>query len=351
VGVAYATRETVKAALDSATTAYDNARVDRAVEFASRQVESLTVRRFYPEIATRYRDWPNREYAEIQRLWLDGTFELISLTSLVSGGLTIAPANYFLRRADGLEEPPYTLLEINLGTATSFFSVGTTWQRSIALTGVFGYNLVTAPAGTLAAAITLTTATTCTVSDSASIGVGSLITIDTERLIVTGKASASVSTITADLATLNSANGVSVGNGALYVIGEVLTIGTERMLIVDITGNTLVVKRAYDGSTLAAHTNGDTVYAPRALTVQRGVLGTTAATHLISAPIVVQTYPGPVVSLTVAYALNELLQQGAGYARVAGTGDSQREFTGRGIAALERDAISSCGRRVRTAAV
>lgn len=351
MGVWYATREVVKAALDSVETARDNARVDRATEYASRQVESLLQRRFYPEIATRYRDWPNRDYAEVQRLWLPGTQELISLTTLVSGGLTISPANYFLRRPDGLEEAPYSLLEINLGASASFFTVGTTYQRSIAMTGVFGYQLTTAPAGALAAAVTTTTATSATVTDGASIGVGSLVTIDSERLIVTGKASAVVSTITADMSSLNSATAASVGNGALYVIGEVVTIGTERMLIVDITGNTLVVQRAYDGSVLAGHTNGDTVYAPRALTVQRGVLGTTAATHLNSAPAVVQTYPGPVVVLTVAYALNELLQEGAGYARVAGTGDAQREFTGRGIAALERDAVNSCGRRVRTAAV
>lgn len=350
MGIAYATREAVKAALDSVETARDNARVDRAVEFGSRNVEGLLHRRFYPELATRYRDWPNRDYAEPQRVWLDYPYELISLTSVVSGGTTIAPANYFLRRADGLEEPPYTVLEINLGTVASF-SAGNTFQRSLALTGLFGYQLITAAAGSLAVAITTTTATTCTLSDSASVGVGSLITIDSERLIVTGKALSSVSTITADMASLNSATSATVGNGALYVVGEVVTIGSERMLIEDIASNTLVVKRAYDGSTLAAHTNGDAVFAPRLATVQRGALGTTAAAHLINAPIVVQTYPGPVVALTIAYALNELLQEGSGYARVIGTSDAQHEWVGRGIKELEQDAIAACGRRGRSGAV
>lgn len=350
MGIAYATREAVKAALDSVETARDNARVDRAIEFGSRNAEGLLHRRFYPELATRYKDWPNRDYALPQRIWLDYPLELISLTTLVSGGVTIASGNYFLRRADCLEEPPYTLLEINLATVASLSS-GTTYQRAVAMTGLFGYKLDTTPAGTLAVAITTAGATTATVSDSASVGIGSLLTIDTERMVVTGKASASVSTITADMASLNSATGASVGNGALYVVGEIITIGTERMLIEDITGNTLVVKRAYDGSTLAAHTNADTVYAPRLVTLQRGVLGTTAAAHLINAPIVAQTYPGPVVALTVAYALNELLQEGAGYARVAGSGDAQREYTGRGIRQLEQDAIAACGRRGRTGAV
>lgn len=350
MGIAYATRETVKAALDSVETARDNARVDRAIGFGSRNVEGLLHRRFYPELTTRYRDWPNRDYAEPQRIYLDFPYELISLTTLVSGGTTIAPANYTLRRADGLEEPPYTVLEVSLAGSASF-SAGSTYQRSVALTGLFGYKLDTDPAGSLAAAIVSTTATTATVSDSASLGVGSLITIDTERLIVTGKASAVVSTITADMASLNSATAAAVGNGALYVIGETITIGTERMTIEDITGNTFVVKRGVDGSVLAAHTNGDTVYAQRTLTVKRGVLGTTAATHLNAAPIVVQVYPEPVVSLTVAYALNQLLQEGSGFARVVGTTDAQKEWSGRGIRELEQDAIAACGRKGRTGAV
>src|SRR5690606_22447868 len=55
----YTTRETVKAALDYKETARNDAQVDRAIESASRAVEGLLHRRFYPETATRYFDWPN----------------------------------------------------------------------------------------------------------------------------------------------------------------------------------------------------------------------------------------------------------------------------------------------------
>jgi hypothetical protein len=51
------------------------------------------------------------------------------------------------------------------------------------------------------------------------------------------------------------------------------------MLVVDRYTATVIVERQWSGSVLAAHSSGDTIYAYRTLTVQRGQLGTTAATH------------------------------------------------------------------------
>src|SRR3546814_20587325 len=85
-----------------------------------------------------------------------------------------------------------------------------------------------------------------------------------------------------------------VTDGTLFFVGELILIDSERMRIVDITGNNLTVVRAYDGSTLAAPSLGADVYVYRSLTVERGALGTTAATHLDAASVTVWAVPASV---------------------------------------------------------
>lgn len=349
MGVWYATREDVKSALDFAETARNDSQVDRALENASRSVESLTHRRFYPELTTRYFDWPNNQYAKAYRLWLEAN-ELISATTFTSGGTTVSSMDYFLRRSDDLNEPPYTYVEIDLDSSAAFSSGGT-HQRAIAILGLYGYKNETTPAGSLAEALDASE-TGVDVSDSYLAGVGSVLVCESERMIVTGKTLLTVTTMTGSSLTADKSNvTVGVTLGSAFHVGEIITIDSERMRIIDIAGNSLIVKRAWDGSVLATHTTGATIYAPRTLTVVRGALGTTAASHADTTALTKQVYPGPVVALTVAYALNELLQESSGYARVAGSGDNQREFTGRGIAALEEDCKRSVGRQARIGAI
>lgn len=349
VGIWYATREDVKSSLDIMETARNDSQVDRALENASRSVEGLTHRRFYPELTTRYFDWPNTQGAKPWRLWLDSN-ELVSASVVTSGGTTIVSNDYFLRRSDDLDEPPYTFVEVDLASSASF-GPGSTHQRSIAITGVYGYTTTQTPAGALAEALD-SSETLVDTTDSSLVGIGSLLLCESERMMVTGKSLLDTATITgAALTAVNSDNIVGVNDGTAFHIGEVITIGSERMRIIDIAGNNLIVKRAWDGSVLAAHNQAVTIYTPRRLTVERAALGTTAATHADTTALTRQVYPGPVVSLTAAYALNELLQESSGYARVAGSGDNQREFTGRGIKDLEVECMRAVGRQMRTGTV
>jgi hypothetical protein len=131
----------------------------------------------------------------------------------------------------------------------------------------------------------------------------------------------------------------------------VLLIDSERMRIDDIAGNTLIVTRAWDGSTIAAHTAGATIYAPRTLTVARGALGTTAAAHGSGSTVYRWDAPGPVRQLCVAEALTDLLQGRSGYARTAGAGENEREATGRGLKDLRDRAYTSHGRKGRVRSV
>ncbi len=347
----YTTREAVKAALDYRETSRSDAQVDRAIETASRAIEGLLHRKFYPWTGTRYLDWPNRSSARAGRLWLDAN-ELASLTSMTSGGVVIPPASRLLRRSDGVDAPPYTHIELNLGTSAAF-GIDLTSQQSIALTGVFiGCPLDEQPAGALAAAIVSTSATAITVTNGSALGVGSILRCDTERLLVTGRTlTDTAQDLGADLAANNAVVTVPVTTGALYFPREVITIDAERMRIEDVAGNSLIVRRAWDGSVLATHAAGADIYAPRALTVERGALGTTAATHLIAAPLAAHIVPAPVETLAVGMSIVELLGEASGHSRTVGEGESAREATGRGLAALRKDAITACGRQARKRAV
>lgn len=354
MGVWYATREDIKSALDLKTTARSDAQVDRVIEAASREVEGFLHRRFYPELATRYFDWPD-QYARPWRLWLDDS-ELISLTSVSSGGTSIPTSNVNLE--PNRNGPPYNRVEIRIDTSSTFGG-GQTTQRDIAITGLWGYADTESPAGTVTSGVT-SAATTLVVSSAAAIGVGQLLRIGTERLIVTDRAMASTGqTLQTPLTADKNAETVAVSSGAGFTAGEVILLDAERMLIVDIAGNSLIVKRAWDGSTLATHA-GSTVYASRSLTVSRGVLGTTAASISGSAPIYRWEPPGPVRSLVIGEAVTAMMQEGSGYARSTGVGTSTRQVGGgtvaktvygTGLEALREQAYTSHGRKARSRAV
>ncbi len=349
----YATREDVMRALDSKTTARNASQVDRAIESASRDVEALCHRRFYPQIATRYFDFPGPQYARPWRLWLDDS-ELISVTSLSSGGVPINEADFFLE--PNRSGPPYNRVEIDLaGPAT--FGGGDTHQRDITLTGLFGYRNDETTVGALTAAVASANATSITVDGpaAAALGVGSVVRLGAERLLVTARTMADTGqNLAGDLTAQNSAVSVTVADGSGFAVDEVVLIESERMLIVDIAGNTLTVKRGWDGSVLAAHTAGADIYAPRTLTVRRGALGTTAAAHDSGAAVVRWDPPGPVRDLVLAEAVAQLDNERTGYARTRRTGDggsSERAMDATALAALRDRVYASHGRKARVRAV
>lgn len=345
----YATREEIKAELDVKETARANARIDRALADATAAVEGLCHRRFYPEQDTRYFDWPGQQYARPWRLWLDDN-EVISVTTLASGGTTIVAADYFLE--PNRTGPPYNRIEIDLDSNAAYGG-GDTHQRDITVTGLFGYRNDESTAGVTAEALDASEmGVDVDAATSAAVGVGSLLRIDSERVIVTSRAQLDTGqTLGGNLTNQNSVVTVAVQSGAAFAAGESILIDSERMLVEDIAGNNLTVRRAWDGSSIAAHTAGAVIYAPRTLTVERGALGTTAATHLTAASVYRWDPPGPVRQLCVAEALTDLLQGRSGYARTAGSGDSEREVSGRGLHDLRKRVYVSHGRKARTRAV
>lgn len=344
----YCTREEVKGALDAAETARSNDRIDRAIESATTTVDGLLRRTFTPWTGTRYFRWPSEAYRTPWRLWLDRD-ELVNVTALTAGGVTIPATDYFPEPANS--GPPYRSIEIDLASSAAF-TAGTTAQRAIAVTGTFGYSDVAEPVGVLSGALVGTQGATATVTWSTPrVGTGHLLRVDNERILVTDRDFVSSGQALLNPMTLSAANvTVTVTDGTAFAEEETILLDAERMRIVSVAGNTLTVKRAFDGSVLATHT-GSTIYTLTGITLARAQAGTTIAAHNPAATITRHVPPPQVRDLALAYALNQLLQEAAGFARVAGSGDNQREISGRGIRSIEDAALVSHGRQFLTRAV
>lgn len=344
MGIAYATREALRAALDVAESPRADGQIDRLIDAASRSVESLTHRIWYPTIATRYWAWPDRQQGTSYRLWLDDS-ELLSVSSITSGGTTIPASEYFLE--PNRFGPPYNRVELDLDDDAAFGG-GTTHQRDITITGVFGACNDTATAGVLDGAIN-SSVTTVRLNTGEAVGVGDLLILGTEYMQVTNRAlvdttvnlgGSGVTASKADVA-------LTVADGTAFAIGELLRIDAERMLVVD-TGATLVyVRRAHDGTALASHAAAADIYAARSFTVRRGQLGTTAASHLDDATVSRHAYPGLISTLAIDEALWSLQNEQSGMARTIGGSENARQVSASSIADLRKRVREAHGRTMR----
>jgi len=334
MGLWYTTREQVKRAAQI-NGPDEHPSIDRLLESVSREIERELNRHFYPLTAPKYFPYPNTQSPRIYRYWLDD--DLIEVTLLVSGGTTIVPADYFKEPVNC--GPPFNRIEIDLSSGAAFLA-GITSQRALEVTGRWGFCEISAAAGALDEADD-GTETELDVTDSSLIGVGDLILIGTERMIVTEKALLTTTTA------INMGAGIAADEAVLAITidgigsvkqGEIITIGAERMLVEGVGGAVLTVKRAYDGSVLAAHLDDAVVYAPRTLTVTRAAVGTTAATHADDTPITKNVPPGLIAELALAETIYALAQEKGSMALTVGQGEAVREISGKGIADVRKRA-------------
>ncbi|GHH57735.1 hypothetical protein [Lentzea cavernae] len=343
----HCTREDVMARGDIKLTARMATQVDDAIEAATRDVEKRLHRILYPRLETHRFDWPGEQSGRTWRLWLD-QHEVISVTTLTSGGLVIPSTDFFLYPDSG---PPYNRIEIDLASNAAFGG-GSTHQRDVEVLGLHGYNDDSKSASALAAAVSTTTATTVDVTNAAAVGVGDLIKLGSERMIVTGRAMVDTTINAAGSLTANLGNQtLPVSDGSAFNVGEILLLDAERVRVDDIAGNTLFVTRQWDGTVLAAHNTGIDIYAARRLTVERGAVGTTAATHLSGASITRWPAPGPVKRLTIAEAQTTLAQESTAWARVIGQGEAAREAWARSLNDARNECYENYGRKARIRAV
>ena len=378
----YCSREQAMRAVDFKDGIDVNDATDRAIQSAAENIDRQLHRRFYPYDGTVYFDWPNQggsgggQYAWPWRLWFD-QFDCTVLTSFVTGGVTIPLSEVFLEPVNNPVEGRnwYTYLELDRSSTAAFGGNAQTPQHSIVLAGTWGAGADADAAGNLAAAVSTTSATSMTVTDGSQAGVGDLLILGYgrgsapypsaagyagaiapytgERVLVTGKSTADTGlAIASGVETASSADQsfTTSGSGTLYV-GEVLTIDSEQMLVEQITGSVTTVRRAWNGTTLATHNSSTEIYANRTLAITRAMYGTTASTYSSNAAVYRHRVPSLIRDLSVAEAVTQVINEGAGYARTVGSGDAAFPAPGADLASKWDEAVTAYGRKARQRAV
>lgn len=341
--VAYCTRPMVQRALKIADTPRLNTRVDNAIMAGARDLEGLLHRRFYPTTDTRSFDLP-----EDSDLYLFQHELAAAPTEVVSGGDTMTVGADVLPRPTG--GPPFTWLEAVFGGEVYWQTQGTE-QNAISITGDFGYPTDLIPLCELAATVD-SSSFLIMVTDSSQAAPGALLLADAERMIVSDARLADTTvTLAADLGDKKSDTVLTVSDGDLLFEGELLFIAGERLEVQSVAGDTVVVERAVNASTLATHASGSAIYAPRALTVLRGQLGTDIEPHSAGTELFWIKPPSLVTELNVALAINNTQQALAAYTRQVGSGENQREQAGRGVQEIFEDAYIRYGRKARGRAI
>jgi hypothetical protein len=340
----FATRERVAAAAGYTMGAADVEAIDDACADAT---DTITKRsgwvNIHPEYSTRYFDRPADDYnfgVDFYRLDL-GRNILVAAETVTAGGTVIAAGTggYYPWPDDGtrVDEPIRELRLDRSGSASWATGSANTPQRQVAIAGApWGWSDDSRSAGVLAAAIASTTAETLELTNGGRVGVGSLLRVGDERFVVTDKyAVATADTLATGLAAVADnaiPDAVAVADGTDYAVGEVIGVDAENMAIERIVGDTLYVRRAVCGTHLDDHLAGATIYAMRGCTVERGSVGTTAATHVDAAPVSVWCPPDPLVRLAVALAVSTAAQEGALYGRSSGSGQNERDQNANALA-------------------
>lgn len=346
----YCTRYDVMSAPDIALTPDMARHVDSAIQSAAEDVDKLCHRRFWTGIESNYYDWPGWQSTYPWKLYFNEKELADSSTAVLAVGgddgqgvaYTVIPSSQvkYMPQRYG---PPYSWLELDRSTSAAFGG-GPTPQQAVKVTGPVGYWTASRPAGTLAAAVSSTSATTVTVSDSSLASVGDVITAGSEAMLVsdvamadTGQAQQGSGLSTA----LDNDVALTVTDGSKYQAGEVLQLDSEMVFILSVTGNVLTVIRAWGGTVLAAH-SGAEVYALRQMTVIRGFGGTTAATHGQGDALTAALVPSMVRELAIAESLNYVYQKTSGYARTIG--ENTRVVPGGSLPDLRKRVFAGFGR-------
>lgn len=333
----YTTRGAVRGASLSRVSA---ARVDTAIEAASRFVDAQTRTRFIPITATRSFRFPARH--RIGATWvlpLDAA--LLAVTAFTDEGddtTAIAAGDYFLEPAN--EGPPYYRIEIDLSSSEVYANKDTP-QRALRVTGRWGEGEDTEAAGNLNGALPDASGTALAITDGSRIDVGHSLLVESEQLFVSARGDADLAQDTSGDITASLTDTTFTLDGAptdALAVGEVLRVGSERMRVESITSTTVFeMERAIEGSTLAAHSNNADVFIERSYTIVRGVNGTTGASHADDTAITRYAPPADVQAWCRAEALAMIAQETAAWGREVGSGEGASEFRGIGLARLRTD--------------
>lgn len=376
----YSFREQAQRSIEWADGVDQAAIMDRALESAADNIDGQMHRIFYPYDATLFFDWPNWNFQAPWRLDLK-RHEIVALTLLQSPGtgtpVTIPLNTVFLEPVNRRRGFPFTEIQLDR-SSTSAFGAAPTPQHSIYATGTWGFTADADQVATLAANVA-TADTTITVSDGSKCGPGDVLILaygrgavpfpsaagtagaiapyQGERMICSDRSfTATGLTQATGLTTANQGDQALTftGSGAVNA-GEVLLLDSERVLVMQVVAGTATVRRGWDGTTPAGH-SGAVINAGRQLSVIRGELGTTAggnpaAGYTSGSPVFRHRPPSLIRDLSIAEAYNQVLQEGAGYARTVGSGEAAMPAPGISLADKWDEAYQRFGRKARLEAI
>lgn len=245
------------------------------------------------------------------------TAPLLNPTAIINGGITLAAADYVLKpEARHWPDGPYSWLEIP-ETAQNH-TIWAYWlAEGVEISGLWGmYNKTKASGATLAAQ-QLDTAGTLQVDDGGKLSPGNLVLIESEQQFIDGYSSPATATTLA-AAVDGSTEELSLVNGALVKVGEQARLDFELVLVLTIQGNKAQVVRGWGATKKTSHSTGTNVEAYRTYTVQRGVNGTSAATHAQGLAAQVYQVPAQVNYMTRQVAILMMKKAESGYAGKTG---------------------------------
>jgi hypothetical protein len=374
---AYCSREDAQRAIDfkDGITTEVQYKTDRAIQSITRNIEGHLHCSFVPWDGTKWWDYPNYQYASPWELFLDRNV-LLCLTDFSSGGVNIPLNTCFLRPANKRPGFPYTKIELDRSSGSTFGGNAQTPQNAIQAIGTWNFTADADPAGSLAAEVTSST-DPITITNAALVGVGDTLILgygrgeapypdDTlghagliqpylgERVLVQDRSTADTgqAILGSGCTTQSSADAaLTVANGTAINVGEVLLIDQEQMLVQGVVGNTASVERAWNGTILQAHFPGTEIYAYRSLSVQRGFQGTTATSWDEGTAVCRHRVPQLIRDLAIGESVNTILQETAGYSRMVGSGDAARPASGMALADLWAECRTEYGRQARSRAV
>lgn len=313
--------------------------IDESIEYATDAIERhCRISHFWPFTGTRYFHWPVDDTSSnylSHKLWLD-PYSLITLTTLTAGGQSITDARAY--PDNRLANEPAWWLELDRAGSSAWSTASTGTQRQVAVTGVWGWSDEQRTIGATDGSTTDSATVLNLERATLNVGVGHLLTVESERMLVTGREAVDTGENAGGALTAYSDSTIStalpVADGTDFSVGEVIRIDAEDMLIEEIVGNTLHVRRSWNGTTLADHLISADIYAYRRLMVTRGYGGTTAAAHADGIAVTRWSAPPAPGTLALALALDNLVQAGAAYARTSGEGENSRDTRTPGLTAL-----------------
>lgn len=165
----------------TSTDTVDDSVIDQIIEQTSRYVDSATGRRFYPSVETHLFDIPEVDFTDRDTLYLND--DLLAIVALNNGDGTVISGTDYILKSPGLT--PYWAVKIRDTANVSWeqSSAGSS-EQVIGVSGTWGYhndyNRAWVQAGTLAAAITSTTAITATMTAGHGLASQQIWRIDSE---------------------------------------------------------------------------------------------------------------------------------------------------------------------------